>query len=133
VRAQLPDREEEPRVFFASVPYALKAVDAETLGGRPLSAFLMASDVRSQAAGGLTASGPTASLAGVGTTNRITKWVDDNGTLRNSILAEAGENVGIGTTAPNGKLHVVGVGNELKITRLRSTGATNDYGLFRGP
>jgi len=30
---------EQPRVLFVSVPYALKAVDAETLGGKPISAF----------------------------------------------------------------------------------------------
>jgi hypothetical protein len=33
---------EKPRTLLVSVPYALKALDAETLGGRPASAFLMA-------------------------------------------------------------------------------------------
>ena len=33
---------EQPRVMFLSVPYALKAADAETLGGLPASAFLHA-------------------------------------------------------------------------------------------
>jgi len=33
---------EQPRVVLASVPYALKALDAETLGGRPASAFMAA-------------------------------------------------------------------------------------------
>src|SRR5262245_56769996 len=32
---------EQPRVLFVSVPYALKALDADTLGGKPLSAFVM--------------------------------------------------------------------------------------------
>lgn len=40
VRALLPGEEEQPRVLLASVPYALKAVDADTLGGLPASAFL---------------------------------------------------------------------------------------------
>ncbi len=40
VQAQLPDEEEQPRVLLVSVPYALKAADAETLGGLPVSAFL---------------------------------------------------------------------------------------------
>lgn len=31
---------EQPRVLLVSVPYALKASDAETLGGLPASAFL---------------------------------------------------------------------------------------------
>jgi hypothetical protein len=43
VRALLPGEEEEPRVLLASVPYALKAVDADTLGGLPASAFMQAS------------------------------------------------------------------------------------------
>lgn len=33
--------EEQPRVVLVSVPYALKALDAETLGGRPASAFMV--------------------------------------------------------------------------------------------
>jgi len=33
---------EQPRVELVSVPYALKALDAETLGGRPASAFMAA-------------------------------------------------------------------------------------------
>ena len=34
---------EQPRVRFFSVPYALKAGDADTLGGRPLSDFILLS------------------------------------------------------------------------------------------
>jgi hypothetical protein len=42
VRALLPGEQEQPRVLLASVPYALKAVDADTLGGLPASAFMQA-------------------------------------------------------------------------------------------
>jgi hypothetical protein len=42
VRALLPGEEEQPRVLLASVPYALKAVDADTLGGLPPSSYLRA-------------------------------------------------------------------------------------------
>src|SRR3990170_1578308 len=34
--------EEQPRILLVSVPYALKAADAETLGGKPASAFVLA-------------------------------------------------------------------------------------------
>ena len=34
--------EEQPRVLLLSVPYALKAADAETVGGLPASAFMLA-------------------------------------------------------------------------------------------
>lgn len=45
VQALTPGSEEEPRILLASVPYALKAADAETLGGLPASAFLKANAV----------------------------------------------------------------------------------------
>ncbi len=38
---QLQGQEEEPRVLLLSVPYALKAADAQTLGGLPPSAFAL--------------------------------------------------------------------------------------------
>jgi hypothetical protein len=42
VRAQVPGSEEQPRLLLVSVPYALKAADADTLGGKPVSAFVLA-------------------------------------------------------------------------------------------
>jgi len=44
----LPGEEEEPRILLASVPYALKAGDAQTLGGLPASAFARASAATNQ-------------------------------------------------------------------------------------
>src|SRR5712691_9492654 len=41
VQLNLPGELEQPRVLLVSVPYALKAADAESLGGRPLSAFVL--------------------------------------------------------------------------------------------
>ena len=43
VQFNRPGEAEQPRVLMASVPYALKSVDAETLGGKPASAYLLAS------------------------------------------------------------------------------------------
>src|SRR5712664_65533 len=40
VQVNLPKEVEQPRVLLVSVPYALKASDADTLGGKPLSAFV---------------------------------------------------------------------------------------------
>jgi hypothetical protein len=42
VQFNRPGEVEQPRVLLVSVPYALKASDAETLGGRPASAYLLA-------------------------------------------------------------------------------------------
>ncbi len=43
---------ERPRVLMASVPYALKAQDAETLGGLPASAFALAGSTNRATSGG---------------------------------------------------------------------------------
>ena len=40
IRLLQPGEQERPRTFLTSVPYALKAADADTLGGLPVSAFL---------------------------------------------------------------------------------------------
>jgi hypothetical protein len=42
VQPQLPGGSEQPRILLVGVPYALKAADADTLGGIPASAFLLA-------------------------------------------------------------------------------------------
>ena len=48
---QVQGESEQPRVLLVSVPYALKAADADTLGGLPLSAFVLANpDAQSGAA-----------------------------------------------------------------------------------
>jgi hypothetical protein len=43
MQALLPGQEEQPRVLMVSVPYALQAENAQTLGGLPASAFAKAS------------------------------------------------------------------------------------------
>ncbi|MBI3406411.1 MAG: hypothetical protein HY046_13235, partial [Acidobacteria bacterium] len=42
---QVPDEPEQPRVLLVSVPYALKASDADTLGGRPATEYLLRSQL----------------------------------------------------------------------------------------
>src|SRR5208337_860483 len=41
-KLELPGEVEQPRVLLVSVPYALKASDADTVGGMPASAFVLA-------------------------------------------------------------------------------------------
>src|SRR5207248_414861 len=41
IQFQRAGEAEQPRVLLASVPYALKAGDAETLGGRPASSYVL--------------------------------------------------------------------------------------------
>jgi hypothetical protein len=73
VQPLLQGFEEEPRVLLVSAPYALKAGDAETIGGLPPSAF-----VRTDASGmsGATAATTTASNGSALPTNTV------NGSVR---------------------------------------------------
>src|SRR5271170_4391846 len=78
---------EQPRVLLLSVPYALKAGDAETLGGKPASAFLLNPQqmegapacAQSNTAGANKTSNTdrsavTATITGSGTTDYIPLW-----------------------------------------------------------
>jgi hypothetical protein len=44
VHVQIAGEDEQPRLLLVSVPYAMKAADADTIGGRPASAFVLAGD-----------------------------------------------------------------------------------------
>ncbi len=138
VELQLPGSEEEARVLLVSVPYALKAADAETLGGKPASAFALLAPEEQPAAGHsgtspgrvgtLASGGPrTASVWGTGSTNKLTKWLDTAGTLGDSAVYEAGGLVGIGKTNPQDTLDVNGN------LRLPELGAININTTFGNP
>lgn len=131
------DIQETPRVLLVSVPYALKASDAETLGGLPVSAFVLSNP---QPATAGSAPGRTATLgsnsrsanpgtaapatgtagvkpkpAAVGAKNSTTTNLDDyipvfdsSGNLLPSAMFQMNGNVGIGTTSPAAALHVNG-------------------------
>src|SRR6202043_1739892 len=49
VGVQVSGQAEQPRVLLVSAPYALKAGDAETIGGLPPSAFVLATPAQSSA------------------------------------------------------------------------------------
>src|SRR5215469_6526547 len=57
VQPELPGAPDQPRVLLVGMPYALKAADADTLGGLPASAFAMAAAGSSSTS---SASGPSA-------------------------------------------------------------------------
>jgi Chaperone of endosialidase len=102
---------EGPRTRITSVPYALRASDADTLGGRPASAFLLAptgSDGSVRTADVKTISSPqsiaVSNVVLPGTPNFLAKYVN-NADVGNSAVFENGGAVGIGTTAPVDVLH----------------------------
>lgn len=101
--------DEQPRVLLLSVPYALKAADADTLGGKPASAFLQALQPGTEG-GNPGAQGPQVlppNVHGNGVPNYLPVWTAKN-TIGESTLFQSGSNIGIGTTAPVATLDVNG-------------------------
>jgi hypothetical protein len=118
VRPQVFLAQEQPRALIVSVPYALKAADAETLGGMPLSAFVLA-ETGTKGEPGASSSAfsksddaPSVSaVSGTGTINYVAKWLETGGagTLGNSSLVESGDgtNLSLGASGLS-KLSVTG-------------------------
>ena len=109
---------EQPRILLLSVPYALKAADAETVGGLPASAFVLANG--SQGSGAQGASAPvfvnaqknTAAPAnhdvtGKGVVDYIPMW-NTTSDIVDSLIFQKASKVGINTTAPTATLDVSG-------------------------
>jgi hypothetical protein len=130
--------EEQPRVLLLSVPYALKAADADTLGGLPASAFVQNAPIANSSAttttttqGGTAterplATGTTTVTTAGGTTNKLAKF-DAKADITNSLIFDNGTDVGIGNTAPAAKLDVSGTGifrGALKLPALASATAS---------
>lgn len=89
------------------VPYAMRAADADTLGGKPASAYALAPASDGTSSSDATAPGdtPRPKTVFVGGTNQVAKYV--NGTdITPSTIYEGGGMVGMGTTAPLDALHV---------------------------
>src|SRR5580698_8057307 len=114
---QVQGQAEQPRVLLLSVPYAMKAADAETLGGYPLSAFVLTSPANSvgsassQPASGPTPALPPATVTGAGTPNFVPLWTTATN-LGNSALVQTGSGatakIGVNTTTPATTLDVKG-------------------------
>ena len=107
--------EAQPRTLLVSVPYALKASDAETLGGKPASAYLLAplnqtgsgttqgtKGSSTAATGNTTILTPAVITPSVtyGTANYIPVFTDNAGDMGNSTMYQLGTQVGIATTTP---------------------------------
>jgi hypothetical protein len=99
---------EQPRTLLMSVPYALKALDAETIGGRPASSFMLA-PVSSANSGDPTA--PPGAITGSGTADFVPMFTGATTIGNSKIFQTVGGNVGIATTTPAAKLDVKGTGN----------------------
>ena len=143
---QVENQAEQPRVLLVSVPYALKAGDAETLGGLPPSAFAQARSslgesssaasssssllplVAASTASSNNSTDPNVTTPG-GTVNFLPKF-DTPSDVKTSQIFDNGTNVGIGfpvtpTPVPIAKLDVDGSANIRGTLQLPATGTAN--------
>ena len=123
LEVQVAGEKQQPRVLLASVPYAMKAVDAATLGGLPASAFALAGSNTTfvQSAAGASPDASTTVTTPGGTTGYLpvfsgTTAIDD------SILFESGTKIGIDTKSPASTLDVNGAITSRGALTLESTG-----------
>ena len=136
VGVQVSGQAEQSRVLLVSAPYALKAGDAETIGGLPPSAFLLAAPTSGNSpngAGGGPNAGTTAGVTGSGTADFVPLWTA-NSILGNSVLFQLGSGntatVGINTTTPAATLDVNGSVISRGALQLPSTGTATAGGGF---
>jgi len=105
-----PGEVERPRTKLTSVPYALRAADAETLGGHPASAYVLSptgssGDGTAKPSSANASTPPPANVVNPGTTNMLAKYVNSTD-VGNSAVTEVNGQVGIGTPTPLDLLHV---------------------------
>jgi hypothetical protein len=105
---QVQGHTEQPRVLLMSVPYALKALDAETIGGKPASAFMMAPAANSKSQSPIL---PPGTITGSGTADFVPVFTGATTIGNSKIFQTVGGDVGIGTTTPAAVLDVKGTGD----------------------
>jgi hypothetical protein len=111
--------EEQARVLLLSVPYALKAADAETVGGLPASAFMLAGPVNMAApmasnsapASPLVSPPASAVTTSGGTVGALPLWTTGTN-IQSSVVMQTGigttAKIGINTSTPTSTLDVKG-------------------------
>ena len=134
-RVERAGEREQARVLITSVPYALKATDADTLGGRPATDYLLAGSAVTGAAAGIAQEPlPTANLTNPSVTNNIPKYVNSVDLGASSIF-DTGGLVGVNTASPLDTMHLQftntnGAMTGLAVQNLGSTATSYSGMLF---
>ena len=142
VAPQVAGIAEQPRVLLVGVPYALKAADADTLGGLPASAFLQASGVAPPQTGERTGESQTAAAIspntacanvtsdGTATANSVAVFTTACN-IEPSTIVETSGKVGIGTSLPTTTLDVKGISTLDGDVIVSAQGTATALGGFR--
>jgi hypothetical protein len=133
---------EQPRILFASVPYALKAADAETFAGKPISAFQLVAPQSSngttqqalpatEQANEITCSGGTACKAGF-----VPKFSTNGGSasVNDSIISQSGSTVTVTgeVVGQTGFFRSGNSGSIFQATQTNNTGGVGIAGVAEG-
>jgi hypothetical protein len=97
---QAQGQAEQPRTMLMSVPYALKALDAETIGGKPLSALQLAppaGGAQSAQSNSPTVNTITCSTSSACKTGHVPLFASNGGAakVKDSIIQESGSTISI--------------------------------------
>jgi len=114
IRFDRPGEGEGARMRITSVPYALHAADAVTLGGRPASDYVLTptkNGLATTSAASTTAAGETIvdpQVVFPGSTGALARYLNDGDDLGPAAISELGSRVGINTGAalPLDYLHI---------------------------
>jgi hypothetical protein len=126
---RLNGQAEQPLVMFVSVPYALKAADAEALGGKPPSSYLTVDQLGSAVPGKAAKPAPAGTekavgpITGEGMNRYLARYTGPN-TVTYSRIFESSTGDGIFTSTPRSALDVVGETTSDTFT-LRDAGTTD--------
>src|SRR5215471_9459903 len=139
---QVVGQAEQARVLLVAVPYALKAADAETVGGLPPSAFLLASPTTrsnigsaNKSSAATSTSSPLSTSFNVTTTggrvNALSLWTTATN-IQSSVVTQTGSGsnakIGINTASPAATLDVKGGTNIEGLLDLPATGTATSSG-----
>ena len=111
LEVQVAGEAPQPRVLLVSVPYALKAADAATLGGLPPSAFALArpaSEAASAVSPAITPNVTSNVTTTGGTLGFVPEFSGTSSVIDSPIFVNTTGQVGIGTTTPTATLNVNG-------------------------
>jgi hypothetical protein len=133
---QADGQPEQARTLLVSVPYAVKAGDATTLGGLPPSAYMLARvDAQGNYVNTAVVTAGADAVSGTGSTGRLVKWADTTGTLTDSLVSETASGVAVGgafSTTDTTGIGVIPYGNVRLNVGGNQVSGDNAFGMYMG-